>query len=862
MIKKIYFILAILLFCLAFYETGLPQSESDYALIQYPIWKVPLIWRLTKSVAWQYLGGQLFINNESTAQGYFIESTDTGLVLWSLSSFHLDHGWNRIVFQECLANWIKAYGFRGSGTNEFLWPARLDCIAPCYFGGSTSYVYYIYVADASNDRIVKLKYRWWPDWAPDYQHMTWDGAITGGGLDLPTDLDINDAGTFYPASDDYLWVLNGQEIKRFTPDGVLRNTYGTYGCDQAEGHFCRPTAVACGRDPFAPQAGSNNNDIFVADEGNYRIVCLRKSSSGESVTWLKEFKDLSCHGIVDLEVDNSGQVWAINSEGIIYKYTFDLYPLCFFFNTFGQSEDLYHPQSFSNTGGYLDCGDVYVAESWTDSSGGLYFCIGTDILDFQVTCSGDSGWLYYVNYTLVDPSVVSIKVYNQQNQLIKTVFYAEEYSGACMHVWDGTNQSGQPVPTGDYKIVLIDSCGYWDTETGAPVNIVTKEDWVHYFTPPAAPSSLVAWQSGYGEVSLNWQDNSTNENGFTIYCDGCLCGAVGPNVTTYVDSGLVPGRSYVYWVKAYGGACESPPSNADTVFVSPFGSFSPPEDFSIADSISNLKTQNSFFSDISSKAGDTVQLRVEATTVYPGHFKDISVTMQNPVPISGFNLLMKLRSNNPDLINFHTVNISQDSILIGSDWVDYPVRECYIDTIGSLISNFSSLFSRGQPADTTLPDCKYLWVKGWAKPDSPIPASGNFRLLFKFRVDLSCISDADTTRKVYFDIPFVYFVDAAGYSLPFKYDPIGELFAWWSRPGDANNDSAITAADAVYMINYLYLQGPHLCVMEAGDADSSCKLSSADIVWIINYLFSGGPPPKGGCASAKKEENQTSTFSK
>jgi hypothetical protein len=41
--------------------------------------------------------------------------------------------------------------------------------------------------------------------------------------------------------------------------------------------------------------------------------------------------------------------------------------------------------------------------------------------------------------------------------------------------------------------------------------------------------------------------------------------------------------------------------------------------------------------------------------------------------------------------------------------------------------------------------------------------------------------------------------------------------------------------------------------MEAGDADSSCKLSAADIVWILNYLFLGGPPPKRGCACSKSQ---------
>jgi hypothetical protein len=247
------------------------------------------------------------------------------------------------------------------------------------------------------------------------------------------------------------------------------------------------------------------------------------------------------------------------------------------------------------------------------------------------------------------------------------------------------------------------------------------------------------------------------------------------------------------------------------------------------------------------------------------------VYVANPVSISGFNLLIKLRIgpfgeygfSYPSLIDFHTTEISEDSILIGSDWVDYPVRECFIDTTGSLISNFNSLFARGQPADTSLPYCKYLWVKGWAHPDSFIPPSLNYRLLFKFGVDLSCICDSDTLRSVIFDIPFAHLIDYEhGFVHPYRYD-MGELFAWWSVPGDANNDSVLSSADITFLINYLFKGGPLSCIPEAADVDSNCIVNSADIVYLTSYLYKGGPPPKRGCyCPYLKEEKQTSTFSK
>jgi hypothetical protein len=193
----------------------------------------------------------------------------------------------------------------------------------------------------------------------------------------------------------------------------------------------------------------------------------------------------------DLEVDNFGQLWAVDGEsGRIYKYTYDLYPLCYF-GGFGTGENqFYYPVSFSNTGGYLGCGDVFVAESWTDSSGGQYFAIGTDVVDFFVGSSADYYW-HFINYTLIDPSIVSIKIYNQTSTLVKTLFYGSQLSGSCAFTWNGSNQSGQQVATGDYRIVLIDSSSYWDIiHTGSPVNIVTKEAWVHHEYNPNPPTYI------------------------------------------------------------------------------------------------------------------------------------------------------------------------------------------------------------------------------------------------------------------------------------------------------------------------------------------------------------------------------------
>ena len=63
--------------------------------------------------------------------------------------------------------------------------------------------------------------------------------------------------------------------------------------------------------------------------------------------------------------------------------------------------------------------------------------------------------------------------------------------------------------------------------------------------------------------------------------------------------------------------------------------------------------------------------------------------------------------------------------------------------------------------------------------------------------------------------------------------------------GDANGDGIIDIADAVYLLNYLFIGGPEPELLEAGDANCDEVIDIADVVYLINYLFTGGPPP--GC---------------
>ena len=61
--------------------------------------------------------------------------------------------------------------------------------------------------------------------------------------------------------------------------------------------------------------------------------------------------------------------------------------------------------------------------------------------------------------------------------------------------------------------------------------------------------------------------------------------------------------------------------------------------------------------------------------------------------------------------------------------------------------------------------------------------------------------------------------------------------------GDANKDGIIDVGDVVFIINYLFKNGPAPNPIQAGDANCDGLDDVGDVVYLINYLFKSGPPP-------------------
>ena len=66
-------------------------------------------------------------------------------------------------------------------------------------------------------------------------------------------------------------------------------------------------------------------------------------------------------------------------------------------------------------------------------------------------------------------------------------------------------------------------------------------------------------------------------------------------------------------------------------------------------------------------------------------------------------------------------------------------------------------------------------------------------------------------------------------------------------PGDCNSSMVVEAGDIVYLISYLYQNGPPPDPFCVGDTNASGTIEVGDVSTLISYLYKGGPPPLDGC---------------
>jgi hypothetical protein len=65
--------------------------------------------------------------------------------------------------------------------------------------------------------------------------------------------------------------------------------------------------------------------------------------------------------------------------------------------------------------------------------------------------------------------------------------------------------------------------------------------------------------------------------------------------------------------------------------------------------------------------------------------------------------------------------------------------------------------------------------------------------------------------------------------------------------GDADADGSVNVSDAVYIINFVFVEGPEPNPVQAADVNCDQEVNVSDAVYIINYIFAGGNEPCANC---------------
>ena len=134
-------------------------------------------------------------------------------------------------------------------------------------------------------------------------------------------------------------------------------------------------------------------------------------------------------------------------------------------------------------------------------------------------------------YTTDIDNKTSVDIYSNLGTLTNT---SKNVANFRVKHWAADNNSNQP------NSVSLKSLCYKITPTPS-----------YFETPPDNPTNIRLISKTSRSIILGWDDNSANENGFTIYENGIPVKSVNQNITSLIIEGLIPERDYTYSVKAF-----------------------------------------------------------------------------------------------------------------------------------------------------------------------------------------------------------------------------------------------------------------------------------------------------------------------
>jgi hypothetical protein len=266
----------------------------------------------------------------------------------------------------------------------------------------------VYVADSGNDRVLVFRT------VSEFDQMRLEPVYEISDLNDPYGVAHSDGGTPFDAGDDVLYVANTgkNEVRRYalgTTGATLTDALGTLGSGNA--HFAGPMAITVGR-----SNGANDNEVYVSDAHNRRIVHLR--DAGSSLSWMGS----APHGmglITSLDADHFGNVYAAAPQaGRITKFTSGLTPVASFVG------DTKRPRAFhivfanvtdhrSGLQSRAGQGSGVVVEEWGGENGIRLLNLGVELTDASAVANENA-----VRVTLTDHANVSAEIVDEHGTVV------------------------------------------------------------------------------------------------------------------------------------------------------------------------------------------------------------------------------------------------------------------------------------------------------------------------------------------------------------------------------------------------------------------------------------------------------------
>ncbi len=204
------------------------------------------------------------------------------------------------------------------------------------------------------------------------------------------------------------------------------------------------------------------------------------------------------------------------------------------------------------------------------------------------------------SFNLLREGDIDLRIWDVSGRCVRTLVGGRWIAGGHDIAWDGRNDAGERVPTGIYFAVLRAGPEPGSDEDrpasadgspgGCPMNRLLGLAAIICLlavgcggggggtepgAAPVAPSNLIATATSAVGVSLQWIDESTNEDGFRIErqtnSGWIQVGQIGENATVFSVSGLTPNTPYSFRVRAFNADGNSDYSNTASVTTPPEG---------------------------------------------------------------------------------------------------------------------------------------------------------------------------------------------------------------------------------------------------------------------------------------------------